>query len=87
MIAAANFIGLPLMFLSAILIPTTVMPGWIHDVARFNPVNWGVEAARNAIGRGDDWGATSVYLLLLLGAVATTSSFATWCFRSYQRSI
>jgi ABC-2 type transport system permease protein len=87
MIAAANFIGLPLMFLSAILIPTTVMPGWIHNVARFNPVNWGVEAARNAIVKGSDWGATSLYLVLLLAAATVTSLFATWCFRAYQRSL
>jgi ABC-2 type transport system permease protein len=87
MIAAANFIGLPLMFLSAILIPTTVMPGWIHNVARFNPVNWGVEAARNAIVYGGHWGATGVYLVLLLAAAGATSGFATWCFRSYMRSI
>ena len=87
MIAAANFIGLPLMFLSAILIPTTVMPHWMSDVSRFNPVNWGVEATRNAIVTGDDWSATGIYLLLLLAATAVTSSFATWCFRSYQRSL
>jgi ABC-2 type transport system permease protein len=87
MIAAANFIGLPLMFLSAILIPTTVMPGWIHNVARFNPVNWGVEATRNAIVAGGHWGVTGVYLVLLLAAAAATSGFATWCFRSYMRSI
>ena len=87
MIAAANFIGLPLMFLSAILIPSTVMPGWIHGVARFNPVNWGVGAARNAIVAGGNWGVTSVYLLLLVVATTSTSLFATWCFRSYQRSI
>jgi ABC-2 type transport system permease protein len=87
MIAAANFIGLPLMFLSAILIPTTVMPNWMSTVSRFNPVNWGVEATRNAIVTGDDWSATGVYLLLLLAAAAVTSSFATWCFRSYQRSL
>ena len=28
-----------------------------------------------------------IYLLLLLAAAAVTSSFATWCFRSYQRSL
>lgn len=87
MIATANFIGLPLMFLSAILIPRSQMPGWIDTLSRFNPVNWGVEAARNAILTGGDWGPTAIYLLLLLCATAATSLFATWCFRSYQRSI
>jgi ABC-2 type transport system permease protein len=87
MIAAANFVGLPLMFLSAILIPTRQMPHWIEQLSRFNPVNWGVQAARNAIVAGGHWGATGGYLLFLLAATAATSLFATWCFRAYQRSI
>jgi ABC-2 type transport system permease protein len=87
MIAAANFIGLPLLFLSAILIPPAQMPGWIEGVARFNPVNWGVQASRNAILAGGHWDATAWYLLLLLASTAATSLFATRCFRSYQRSI
>jgi ABC-2 type transport system permease protein len=87
MIAAANFIGLPLMFISSILIPSTSMPHWIQVLSRFNPVNWGVNAARNAIVAGGDWGPTGVYLLMLLAAAAVSSLFATWCFRSYQRSI
>ena len=52
MIAAANFVGLPLMFISAILIPPRQMPHWIEVLSRFNPVNWGVHAARNAIVGG-----------------------------------
>ncbi|HET6944693.1 MAG TPA: ABC transporter permease [Gaiellaceae bacterium] len=87
MIAAANFVGLPLMFISAILIPATQMPRWIAELSRFNPVNWGVHAARNAIVLGGSWGASMGYLALLLGAAAATSLFATWCFRGYQRSI
>ena len=87
MIATSNMAGLPLMFLSTILVGSALMPGWIKDVSRFNPVNWGVQAARNALVFGGDWGPTSVYLLLLLAATAVTSMFATWCFRSYQQSI
>ncbi len=87
MIAAANFVGLPLMFLSAILIPERQMPNWIEQLSRFNPVNWGVHAARNAVVVGGEWGPTGGYLLLLVAATAATSLFATWCFRAYQRSI
>lgn len=87
MIAAANFVGLPLMFISAILIPPRQMPSWIAQLSRFNPVNWGVHAARNAVVAGGNWGATGGYLLLLVAATAATSLFATWCFRAYQRSI
>ena len=87
MIAAANFVGLPLMFLSAILIPPRQMPSWIQQLSRFNPVNWGVHAARNSVVAGGHWGSSGMYLALLLAAVAATSLFATWCFRAYQRSI
>jgi ABC-2 type transport system permease protein len=87
MIAAANFVGLPLMFISAILIPPRQMPNWIAQLSRFNPVNWGVHAARNAVVAGGHWGASGLYLLFLLAAAAVTSLFATWCFRAYQRSI
>ena len=87
MIATANFVGLPLMFISAILIPPRQMPHWIAQLSRFNPVNWGVHAARNAVVVGGAWGTTSEFLLFLLLATAVTSMFATWCFRSYQQSI
>ena len=87
MIASANFVSLPLMFLSTILIGAALMPGWIQEVSRFNPVNWGAQAARNAIVFDGPWDATLIYLLLLLAATAATSAFATWSFRSYQRSI
>jgi ABC-2 type transport system permease protein len=87
MIAAANFVGMPLMFLSSILVSVALMPGWISAIARFNPVNWGARAMRNAILAGGDWGATGIYLALLVAVAAATSLFATWCFRAYQRSI
>jgi ABC-2 type transport system permease protein len=87
MIATANFVGLPLMFLSSILIQQQAMPDWISSVSRFNPVNWGVRAARDAVVIGGHWGDVGVYMLLLLGLTAVTSLFATWTFRTYQRSI
>jgi ABC-2 type transport system permease protein len=87
MIAAANFVGMPLMFLSSILVTVALMPGWIRAIARFNPVNWGTRAMRNAVMAGGDWGPTLIYLALLVAVAAATALFATWCFRAYQRSI
>jgi ABC-2 type transport system permease protein len=87
MIATANFVGLPLMFLSSILIGQQVMPDWMAEVSRFNPVNWGVRAARDAVVVGGHWGDVGIYMLLLLGLTAVTSLFATWTFRTYQRSL
>jgi ABC-2 type transport system permease protein len=87
MIATANFVGLPLMFLSSILITQRVMPHWMQVVSRFNPVNWAVRAARDAVVRGGNWGSVGVHLLLLVGVTLVTASFATWTFRSYQRTL
>ena len=74
-------------FLPSLWGSTQSVPHWIDVASRFNPVNWGVEASRNAILTGGHWGASGIYLMLLVAATAVTSLFATWCFRSYQRSI
>jgi ABC-2 type transport system permease protein len=87
MIAAANFVGLPLMFLSSILITGRQMPDWMQHAARFNPVDWGVRAARDAVVTGGNWDAVAANLALLVALVAATSAFATWTFRAYQRSL
>jgi ABC-2 type transport system permease protein len=87
MIAVANFIGLPLMFLSTILIGRSTMPGWMHTASRFNPVDWGSVAARNAVVYGGPWGTTFAHLGYLLALTAATSAFATWALRRYQRSL
>ena len=87
MIAAANFVGLPLMFLSSILITQAVMPHWMQVVSRFNPVNWAVHAARDAVDVGGNWGSVGFHLLLLLAVTLATAAFATWTFRAYQRTL
>ena len=87
MIAAANFVGLPLMFLSSILIAQRVMPHWMQVVSRFNPVNWAVHASRDAVVVGGNWGSVGLHLLYLAAVAFATAAFATWTFRSYQRTL
>jgi ABC-2 type transport system permease protein len=87
MIAVANFIGLPLLFLSTTMIARAQMPGWMQFAARFNPVDWGVKAAREVVLPGTSWGSVGWYLLLLFLLSAATSAWATWTFRAYQRSL
>jgi ABC-2 type transport system permease protein len=87
MIATANFIGLPLLFLSSSLLSRPAMPHWMRELARFNPVEWGVVAARESVLPGTDWGSIGVHLALLLGLTALTAAFATWAFRLYQRTL
>jgi ABC-2 type transport system permease protein len=87
MIAIANFIGLPLLFLSSTMIARAQMPGWMQTAARFNPVDWGVKAAREVVLPGTDWSVVGWHLFLLLALSAVTAAWATSTFRSYQRSL
>lgn len=87
MIAVANFIGLPLLFFSSILIAANLIPSWMRSLSLANPVEWAVRASRAQVLPGTDWSRIGLYLLLLSGFVALTAAFATRCFRSYQRTL
>ena len=87
MIAIANFIGLPLFFLSSTLISIRQIPHWMQEAAKFNPVNWGVIAAREVVLPGTDWNSVGLHLALLFALSVATAAFATWTFRAYQKTI
>jgi ABC-2 type transport system permease protein len=87
LIAAVTFVTLPITFLSFTFMQKSLVPGWVQDVARFNPVNWAVEAGRSATATHADWslvGSRIGFLVLLLLVSAT---IATRAFNAYQRSI
>ena len=74
--------------MAAAFIPLDLAPDWIASVAKFNPVNWGIEAGRSAaMDASPDWGliASRVGLLLVFGTLM--AAFATRAFRSYQRTV
>jgi ABC-2 type transport system permease protein len=87
MIAVVNFIGLPLVFLSSTLIAASLVPYWIRWVTRFNPVDWGVVAARQMAVGQTDWQAAGWRLGALAAFAVATTAFATWAFRFYRRSL
>jgi ABC-2 type transport system permease protein len=62
-------------------------PGWIQDAARFNPVNWAVEAGREAVSSGADWGLVAGRAGLLAAFAVVCAVFATRAFRTYQNSV
>jgi ABC-2 type transport system permease protein len=85
-IGAVNFILLPLTFTSTVFMAQNLMPEWMRPVARFNPVNWSVEAARHAL-QADASAMVILVRLAALGAFAAISAWiATQAFRVYQRS-
>ena len=65
-IAASNFILLPLTFLSSAFRQRDLVPGWIQTVARYNPVEWTVQAGREALTATPDWSLVLSRLGLLV---------------------
>ena len=81
------FFMLPLTFLSSAFLPATLMPGWMQGIASCNPLNWAVQAGRDALNAHPDWSAVGARLggLLALAVVCVAISVTT--FRSYQKSV
>jgi ABC-2 type transport system permease protein len=86
-IAAVNFVTLPLTFLASIFMANQLMPDWMQVIASLNPVNWAIEAARQALSFSPDWAIVVSRLGLLLLFGIACSWLATRAFRSYQQSI
>lgn len=87
LIGLMQFLLLPLTFLSGAFMQLSLAPEWIQKVAKFNPVNWAVEAGRSAAMQSADWGMIASRTALLVGFVALCVLFATRAFRTYQRSV
>ena len=63
------------------------MPHSMRVATRFNPLNWGVIAARDVVPPGTDWGEIGLHMLYLLALTVVTTAFATCRFRAYQRTL
>lgn len=78
LIGAVSLLLLPLTFLSSALMQLSLAPGWIGTVAKLNPVDWAVVAARDP----------ELLRIGLLAALTLLSGwFATRAFAVYQRSL
>lgn len=86
-IALNTFLLLPLTFLSSAFMPASRMPGWMREAARFNPLNWALEAARSAMRANPDWALVAERGAALIALAA----FAVWlsarAFRGYRTSV
>jgi ABC-2 type transport system permease protein len=85
-IGAVNFILLPLTFMSPVFMASSLMPGWMTAVSRFNPLNWAVQAGRIALSGQPDWPLILLRLVSLWGFALFAIWLATRAFRAYQRS-
>ncbi|MDE3132980.1 MAG: ABC transporter permease [Acidobacteriota bacterium] len=86
-IGTVSFFQLPLTFLSTGMMQASLLPHWIRDVARFNPINWAVVAARAAAMQKTDWGVVGGHVGLLLALALVSAFLAQRAFGRYQRSL
>jgi ABC-2 type transport system permease protein len=87
LIALMQFLMLPLSFLSVTFMQKDLMPDWMQTASAFNPVNWAVEAGREALTASPDWSLIAGRAGLLAAFFAACLLFAVRAFRAYQRSI
>lgn len=78
---------LPMTFVSTIFIARDLMPGWMQQAARINPLDWAVEASRVADGASADWSLVLSRGGLLLTLAIASTWLATRSFRVYQRAL
>ncbi|MBS1863588.1 MAG: ABC transporter permease [Actinobacteria bacterium] len=87
LIAAVQFLVLPLSFMSVTFMQKDLMPSWMQTASDFNPLNWAVEAGRGAVTAGPDWGAIAGKTGLLVAFLCVCAFFAMRAFRTYQRAV
>ncbi|MGN6220116.1 MAG: ABC transporter permease [Microbacterium sp.] len=86
LISLSQLIVLPATFLSTTMMPADLMPQWVQDVARWNPMTWAVELGRGGLdGAYPDHGWWQVAGLTVLAALAFV--WAMRSIRAYQRSV
>jgi ABC-2 type transport system permease protein len=86
-IGVNTMLTLPLTFLSAAFIPLALAPDWIEVAAAFNPINWAIEAGREALLLSPDWSVVLPRIGGLAVVVLLSVALATRAFRGYQRSV
>lgn len=87
LIAVVQFLLLPLSFMSVTFMQKSLMPDWMQTASDFNPLNWAVEAGRDAVSASPDWGSIAGKSSLLLVFLLLCGSFAVRAFHTYQRSV
>jgi ABC-2 type transport system permease protein len=78
---------LPLTFVSTTFMNEALMPGWMRALTNYNPVNWAVEAAREALAERPDWAGVALPAAGLLLLAAAMVWLSTRTFRTYQKAV
>ncbi|GAA4342469.1 ABC transporter permease [Microbacterium rhizosphaerae] len=86
LISLSQLIVLPATFLSTTMMPASLMPEWVANVSRWNPMTWAVELGRGGLdGSYPDAGWWQAGGLALLAVLAF--AWAVRSLRTYQRAL
>jgi len=80
--AVTNLLTMPLMFLSSMLMPPDLLPGWLNIVRHFNPVDYAIVGVRDLITQGYVWSDLWLSLVVLLAVALAGIAFGTLMFRA-----
>jgi len=72
--AIINLLNLPLLFASNALFPTRIMPGWLQDVVKLNPVSYAIDAIRQLLIGATGTNALWVDFTVVFGFAALFSA-------------
>jgi ABC-2 type transport system permease protein len=86
----ANFLTLPLLFTSSAQLPIPLLPDWLQQVARFNPVTYAIDAMRVLLNGpyavpDIEPGRLIVQAVLILSVIATVT--LTLAVRGFRQSL
>jgi len=87
LVILVQLLALPLTFLSAAFMPIHLAPDWIAAIAPYNPAQWAVVIARDALTGSVDQVQLAWNAAYLTAFVIATTALATTTFRAYQRSL
>jgi ABC-2 type transport system permease protein len=74
--SVSTFVTMPMFMLSGSFLPLALIGGWVANVAKFNPLNYALDATRGPIlHNGIDWG-TFTFSVIILVVIATCSALA-----------
>jgi ABC-2 type transport system permease protein len=75
-----NLLTMPLMFLSSMMMPGSLLPGWLNAVRHFNPVDYTIVGVRDLVQRGYVWSDLWLAFAVLLTVAVIGVAFGTLMF-------
>ncbi len=80
--AVTNLLTMPLMFLSSLMMPAALLPGWLNTVRQINPIDYAVVGARDLISNGYIWDDLWLCFVVLAALAVAGVIFGTLMFRT-----